>query len=91
MALQVALDAVDSMVGSSFPEAYVKLEFSRVYKDATYLFVNWYADAQARVDNKQPVRQKEFTAQTTDLIGDFYPAAYTWLKTQPEFAGAIDV
>ena len=89
MALQVVLN--DSMVGGNFPEAYAKVEHARVFKDQTLIFVNWYADEQARIDMKQPVNQKEFSAPTADLSGEFLPTMYNWLKTQPEFEGSIDV
>jgi hypothetical protein len=88
MALKMGL--VNSDVGYSFPEAYVRVIFSRVFKEETLIFCNFYADEQARLDNKQPVKQKEYSATTTDLTGDILPACYNWLKTQTDFNGAVD-
>jgi hypothetical protein len=41
---------------------------------------------------KHPVKQKEYTAETAHLVGaNIIAASYEWLKTLPEFAGAVDV
>jgi hypothetical protein len=88
MALQVALSAADSLVGFDFPMSYAKIEFVRGWKNDSLIWVNWYADKAARESGSQPVRQKEFSRP-----GDTAPFVdyYDFLKTQPEFAGAIDV
>ena len=92
MALQIALLATDTLVGATCPASYVKVEFVRAWKTDSLLWVNWYADGQARADLKQPVKQKEYTAPTADLVGaNIIAASYEWLKALPEFAGAIDV
>ena len=92
MALQQSLLATDTLVGENFPEAYVKVEYIRAFKADSLIFVNWYANGVARADMKQPVKQKEFTAPTADLVGtNVIAASYEWLKALPEFAGAIDV
>jgi hypothetical protein len=92
MALQIALLAEDTLVGEAFPESYVKVEFVRAFKSDSLIWVNWYANGTARADMKQPVKQKEFTAPTADLVGsNIIAASYEWLKALPEFAGAVDV
>jgi len=92
MALQIALLAEDTLVGTHCPESYVKVEFVRAFKGESLLWVNWYADATARADMKQPVKQREYTAPTADLVGaNIIAASYTWLKALPEFANAIDI
>jgi hypothetical protein len=92
MALQIALLATDTLVGTDCPASYVKVEFVRAWKTDSLIWVNFYADGQARADMKQPVKQKEFTAPTADLVGaNIIAASYEWLKALPEFAGAIDV
>ena len=92
MALQIALLASDTLVGEAFPASYVKVEFVRAFKADSLLWVNWYANGTARADMKQPVKQKEFTAPTADLVGaNIIAASYEWLKALPEFAGAVDV
>lgn len=92
MALSQPLLAADTLVGFDYPESYVKVEFVRAWKADSLIWVNWYADAQARADMKQPVKQKEFTVATSVLVGaNIIAASYEYLKTLPEFAGAIDV
>ena len=92
MALQIALLAADTLVGTDCPASYVKVEFVRAFKADSLLWVNWYANGTARADMKQPVKQKEFTAPTADLVGaNIIAASYEWLKALPEFAGAVDV
>lgn len=92
MALQIALLAKDTLVGENFPESYVKVEFVRAFKNDSLIWVNWYANGTARADLKHPVKQKEYTAETAHLVGaNIIAASYEWLKTLPEFAGAVDV
>lgn len=92
MALQQPLLAADTLVGTNCPESYCKVEFVRAWKADSLIWVNWYADATARADLKQPVKQKEYTAPTADLVGaNIIAASYEWLKALPEFAGAVDV
>jgi hypothetical protein len=92
MALQISLIAADTLVGENFPESYVKVEFVRAFKGDSLIWVNWYANGTARADLKQPVKQKEYTAETAHLVGaNIIAASYEWLKSLPEFAGAVDV
>lgn len=92
MALQQSILAADTLVGEAFPESYVKVEFVRAFKSDSLVWVNWYANGTARADMKQPVKQHEFTVATSTLVGtNVIAAAYEYLKTLPEFAGAIDV
>jgi hypothetical protein len=92
MALQISLLAADTLVGEAFPESYCKVEFVRAFKGDSLIWVNWYANGTARADLKQPVKQKEYTAETAHLVGaNIIAASYEWLKALPEFAGAVDV
>lgn len=92
MALQISLLAKDTLVGESFPESYVKVEFVRAFKADSLIWVNFYANGVARADMKQPVKQTEYTAPTASLVGaNIIAASYEYLKTLPEFAGAVDV
>jgi hypothetical protein len=92
MALQISLLAADTLVGEAFPESYCKVEFVRAFKSESLLWVNWYANGTARADMKHPVKQREYTAETAHLVGsNIIAASYEWLKTLPEFAGAVDV
>ena len=89
MALQVAIS--DSLIGVPFDAAYANIQFARINKTDTHIFVNWYANADARWANKMPVLQKEYTAPTSDLSETPYSAMYLWLKSHPDFAGSVDI
>jgi hypothetical protein len=89
MALQMALG--DSAVGFNFPEAYARVSIFRGDKNTLLFNVNWYADAAARAADKQTILEKEYQTETPALSGDLVPALYEYLKTLPEFAGALDV
>jgi hypothetical protein len=92
MAIQISLLAADTLVGEAFPESYCKVEFVRAFKGDSLIWVNWYANGTARADMKHPVKQKEYTAETAHLVGaNIIATSYEWLKTLPEFAGAVDV
>jgi hypothetical protein len=92
MALQLPLLAKDTLVGEAFPEAYCKVEFVRAFKADSLIWVNFYANGTARADMKQPVKQREYTVPTEALVGaNIIAASYEYLKSLPEFAGAVDV
>ena len=92
MALQQPILAADTLVGFDYPASYVKVEFVRAWKADSLIWVNFYANGTARADLKQPVKQQEFTVSTASLVGaNIIAASYEYLKTLPEFAGAIDV
>ncbi len=93
MALQQPLLAADTLVGFDYPASYVKVEFVRAWKTDSFIWVNWYADAQARADMKQPVKQQEFTVETGLLVdgGNIIASSYIYLKTLPQFANATDI
>jgi hypothetical protein len=87
MALQGYLSANDAAVHFDFPEAYAKIAVVTVV-DEWDIIVNFFADASARAQNAAPVLQMKFV--TAPLPGDFKPAIYGFLKTQPIFDGWVD-
>jgi hypothetical protein len=89
MALQVSIS--DSIVGVPFAESYANIQFARMNKTQAFIFVNWYANAAARWANKAPVLQKEYAAPTGSLVEAPFTAIYSFLKSHPDFAGAIDI
>lgn len=74
----------------TYPQAYARAYAIRAFAQDSYILVTWYADEAARLANADPVKAYEFTTTTASLTGDIYPAAYAYLKTLPDFAGAID-
>lgn len=84
-------DEVVEVPEVTYPQAYARLYMARASSTDTYLLVCWYADADARFANADPVKVFEYPpVPTADLKGDLYPAAYTYLKTLSDFAGAVD-
>ncbi len=99
MALQVSLTLPPVRIPESpeepngeivYPEAYARILQIRSDAQASYLLVAWYEDAAARERGDDPVKLYEYGTQTSNLSGDIYPAAYSYLKTLPDFEGAID-
>lgn len=86
MALQHAMTIEET----TYPEAYTRALFIRVDKMSGYVFVNTYANKQAREDNELPIYQMEYRTERTLFNGDVFQLAYDYLKTLPEFAGAVD-
>lgn len=89
MALQT--DLVSETVGFEFPQAYAKIIHINTQTKYTYIMVNWYSTLEARLEMRMPVFQKQFAIETTQITGTILPAAYAYLKTQPEFVNAIDL
>lgn len=74
-----------------FPNAYARILVVRTTPQLTMPMVVWHEDQAARQRDDQPVLMKEFAVPTSEVSGDVYPAAYAYLKTLPEFEGALDV
>lgn len=95
MALQLPISASDSKVGAAFPAAYARVIFGRTFAESVVITVNFYADEQARRDDKAEFDQKHYECGQAALsveAGDHLHAPfYRHLKTLPEFAGAVDV
>jgi hypothetical protein len=101
MALQINLPAAKTRVGVAAPSAYARinrLTFNTLL-GTVELHVDAYLDAAARAANKAPITSYRFTGKVgTDLpsldqalANGVRAALYTWLKTKPEFTGAMDV
>lgn len=95
MALQLSISATDSKVGAAFPTAYARVIFGRTFAETIVITVNFYADEQARRDDKAEFDQRHYECSQSGLTveaGDHLHAPfYRYLKTLPEFAGATDV
>jgi hypothetical protein len=97
MALQLSVSAADSKVGAAFPKAYAKVIFGRTFATNIVVTVNFYADEQARRDEKAEFDQKHYELSQEDITllvqtGDHLHAPfYRYLKMLAEFAGAVDV
>lgn len=100
MALKIALTIPPNRVPETpdeeaipaqvYPESYARIVHVRSMAQESFIFVCWYADETARANGELPVKVQEFPVATATLIGDIYPASYSYLKSLPEFEGAVD-
>lgn len=91
MALQIANP--NNQLGVVFPEAYARVAaFRSSDKEAVEIFVYIHATSGAREAGMDPFRVSQYTfpfdLRSSDNI---YVQAYNYLKSLPEFSGAIDV
>lgn len=91
MALLVSLSADENSIGIALPEAYAKIGDYFGNKQTIQYQVTVWADAQARIDNKAPVRQDAYYVEMIDVQGDLMPALYANLKTIPPYDTGVDV
>lgn len=86
MALQVSFN---SKFGIIFPIAYAKVVHFAGDKEQISFDVGVYKDEQARVEDKEPLTNQFYAIPYID--GMAISSLYEYLKTLPEFTGAIDV
>ena len=87
MALQTTF--ISDQNGLVINGAYARIQGFHGTKDIVRMDVETFVSQQARLEGKQPIT---ITVYEVSLpIGDILPALYTYLKTLPEFANAIDV
>jgi len=90
MALQMSfkLDA-----DRTYPEAYIRIAIARSLPTASYIHLYYYENVAAREANAPRVFEREYVATEEELalLGGPYTSMYTFLKSLPEFAGAVDV
>jgi hypothetical protein len=81
-------------VGVAAPEAYVRIVYYTVdiKNDSLFFAIEYHYNQQARNQNRNPIKGATYTVPDSILTGGGKLAAmYTYLKTLPEFAGAVDV
>lgn len=88
MALQMNFTADD---GTVYPACYIPLVNVIADPVDAVVTVNYYADKAAFEAGAAPLQLRSFQTATSDLSGNIIPAAYTYLLTLPDFAGAIEV
>ena len=87
MALQN--DFVDDNKGLTIANAYVKIGNFNGNKDNVRFDIEVFVNSQARLAGKQPIGLFMFEIPYQDSMS--IASLYTYLKTLPEFANAIDV
>lgn len=83
------LTTLEHSSGLTIENSYARITRYLGDKDAVEIFVSWYADEAARLAGKSHLQEKTYL--TPLPYGDILPGLYAFLKTLPEFAGAIDV
>ncbi len=94
MALQVNWTDAKSSTGVGSTSAYAKIELrvanieSRQFGKANFLVVKIFATQAARVAGAQPIAVMNYTVPAATVKDT--ETSYAYLKTQPEFAAAVD-
>lgn len=92
--MAISLDVTNTPLGVGFQNAYARIAtvaISRQLGGGHRVMIDVAIYATIPDDNTQNVDMRRYVLQINDLpTGDPLPAAYSWLKQQPEFSGAID-
>jgi hypothetical protein len=91
--MAVSLDVTNTPLGVGFQNAYARIAtvvISRQLGGGHRVMIDVAIYATVPDDNTQNVDMRRYWAEVGDLSGDVIPAAYAWLKRQPDFAGASD-
>lgn len=92
--MAISLDVTNTPLGVGFQNAYARIAtvaISRQLGSGHRVMIDVAIYATIPDDNTQNVDMRRYVLQINDLpTGDPLPAAYSWLKQQPEFSGAID-
>ncbi len=100
MALKLNLHESKTSIGIAVPNAYARISLLMFDTKSGYVqvTVETHSNQQARAANKNPVQSKVYRGKVgVDLpsldadIPGVRAALYTWLKTLPDFDGAVDV
>lgn len=86
MAIQKSIMTQYGLTASS---CYIKIHRFNGDKNIIRFDVELYFNADARNNNNQSLEYRSFEIPTPNT--DLFPALYNYLKTLPEFSGALDV
>lgn len=93
--MAVSLDVTNTPLGVGFQNAYARIAtvaISRQLGGGHRVMIDVAIYATIPDDNTQNVDMRRYVLPLNELpTGDPLPAAYDWIKTQPEFTGAIDI
>ena len=79
-----------SLDGVNYPQAYSRIDATRVTAQEAGIGVLTYATFEDRMAGEQPIWTDYFLTTYDTVAHDVFPASYGFLKTLPEFAGAVD-
>lgn len=85
-------DLATTNIGVPLEGTYARVLTMRGDKDNFMIHIAHYASADTRAAQAMPVLERTFVAPTTELTtaSDPLAMAYAWLKTQPDYADAVD-
>lgn len=93
--MAISLDVTKTPLGIGFQNAYARIAtvaISRQLGGGHRVMVDVAIYATIPDDNTQNVDMRRYVLPLNELpTGDPLPAAYVWIKTQPDFTGAMDV
>lgn len=76
--------------GIQYPEAYSRILLVRCEVYGAFPLVLTYADEAARQRGDDALWVQEHPCDLAVVNHDVFPSAYSYLKSLPEFAGAVD-
>lgn len=92
--MALLLNVTNTPLGVGFQNAYARIAtvaISRQLGGGHRVMIDVAIYATVPDDNTQNADMKRYMLQINDLpTGDPLPAAYTWLKQQPDFIAAVD-
>ena len=90
MALSLSLP--ETNIGIPLADTYARIKLLQCNNTDCFIHVSHYANADARQADATPVYDATLVARFEELQpgADPLAIAYTWLKTQPEYADAVD-
>jgi len=93
--MALLLNVTNTPLGVGFKNAYARIAtviVSRQVGGGHRVMIDVAIYATMPDDNTQNVDMKRYVLPLNELqTGDPLPAAYVWIKTQPDFDGAVDV
>ena len=92
--MAVSIDVTNTPLGVGFQNAYARIAtvaISRQLGGGHRVMIDVAIYATIPDDNTQNVDLRRYVVPLADLpAGDILPAAYAWLKEQPDFIAAVD-
>jgi len=91
--MALLLDVTNTPLGVGFAGAYARVATVSVHRKlggGHHAMIDVSIYATVPDDNTRNVDMRRYWADVGDLSGDVIPAAYAWLKSQPDFALAVD-
>ncbi|MEK5439396.1 MULTISPECIES: hypothetical protein [Paenibacillus] len=84
---------IHSQTGMEIPNAYIVMPHMEGGKELLKINVKIFISREAYKEGKVPVEDtyKSFVPSVEEGSGNYHKQSYEYLKTLPEYAGAIDV